>query len=112
VVLAVLIAAVGVYLLAASRVAGAGSQVKMWSAAGDTLVCGLSETRTIRLSGLHGETLVQVEGGCIRFVSSPCPHKVCIRRGAISRCGEWIACVPNGVVAVVRGERDYDGITP
>lgn len=84
----------------------------VWSSGGDTLSCDLAETRTIDVMGLHGDTTVRVEGGRVRFTSSPCPHKICIRQGSISRCGEWIACVPNGVVAIVQGDEAYDGITP
>lgn len=111
-ILVVALAAVGVYLLTSSRAAGEGARVKVWSSAGDTLSCSLSETRTIRLRGLEGETVVRLEGGRVRFVASPCPHKICIKRGSVSRRGEWIACVPNGVVATVGGEMPYDGITP
>lgn len=111
-ILAAVLAAIGVYLLASGRATAEGARVTVWSSVGDTLSCGLLETRTIRMRGLDGETVIGVEGGRVRFISSPCPHKVCLRRGAISRCGEWIACVPNGVVATVCGEKAYDGITP
>jgi hypothetical protein len=111
-ILAVVLAALGVYLLVSNRATAEGARVTVWSSAGDTTSCSLAETRTIRVRGLEGETVVSVEGGRVKFISSPCPHKICVRRGAVSRCGEWIACVPNGVVATISGERAYDGITP
>jgi hypothetical protein len=79
---------------------------------GEPVTYDLSTDRKIDIDGLEGTTEIMIEEGCVRFVSSPCPHKLCLKRGRISRVGEWIACVPNGVVAIVTGDAGYDGITP
>jgi hypothetical protein len=100
------------YLLATGGSRVSGSRVELRSFRGEVVSISLDEARTIEIQGPRGTTLVAVGGGCVRFVASPCPHKVCIERGAISRSGEWIACVPNGVIATIEGERAYDGITP
>jgi len=67
-------------------------------------------TETVR--GPIGETVVTVEHGKVRIVKSDCPHKYCIRMGAISRSGEVIVCVPNHVVVKVTGggKDEFDGI--
>jgi hypothetical protein len=76
------------------------------------------QNRTMRVPGYDGETVIEISQGTARVLASPCPHKLCIGRGAISKRGEWIACVPNGVFARVTGEggeveeERYDRITP
>jgi len=102
----------GIYLAASGRASEPGASVEVRNAAGEILSFKLSEPRVIEVEGRKGKTVIAIDGGCARFVASPCSHKICIKRGAISRSGEWIACVPNGVVAVVTGKRAYDGITP
>ena len=112
VVVASALALAGAYLLAAGGRGVPGDRVEIMSPRGETLVFDLRATRTIDVDGLKGTTVVAVEDGCVRFLASPCPHKTCLGRGRISQCGEWIACVPNGVVASIKGKRAYDGITP
>jgi hypothetical protein len=110
--LVIVVALVGVYLAGFARPRTEGARVEISGPAGFTLTFPLDEARTVRVEGYQGETVVSIAAGEVRFITSPCPHKTCIRRGAVRRSGEWIACVPNGVVAVITGERDYDGITP
>jgi hypothetical protein len=89
-----------------------GSTLLVRDPAGNVLKLSLREDRTVGVAGLAGETTIEIANGSARFTSSPCPHKTCVERGAVSRSGEWIACVPNGIIATVTGEADYDGITP
>lgn len=103
---------VGLYLVAASRGGAPGGRVEITSPKAEPLSFDLRENRTVEVEGLRGTTVVAIDGGGVRFISSPCPHRICIARGRISRCGEWIACIPNGVVATIEGRRTYDGITP
>lgn len=112
VALAVAVALVGAYLAGFHRPASPGARVAVRAPGQAAVVFDLGEARTVRVAGLRGETIVRISGGGVTFISSPCPNKVCVRRGEISRCGEWIACVPNGVVASITGKRTYDGITP
>jgi hypothetical protein len=118
VVLAVVLALVGVYLVAFAGPSGQGGEVVITAPGQAPLTLSLSENRTLVVSGLRGETVIEVSRGAVRFAASACPHRICLRRGAISRRGEWIACVPNGVFARVTGEggelgeERYDRITP
>jgi len=66
----------------------------------------LDQNRRIELSGPLGTTLVQVQSGQVKVLSSPCPHKVCIGMGPISRGGELLACVPNHLLLRIEGEAD------
>jgi len=89
-----------------------GSHALVRSSGGEVLRVDLDRDRTLAVLGPRGTTLLRVGDGRLRFVDSPCAHKVCVERGEITRPGEWIACVPNGVVAIIEGERAYDRITP
>jgi hypothetical protein len=107
------IAVVGVLLLVlADRDAETGSRVVMRALGGETHIFDLGRPQTVNIEGLLGVTKIVIKGGSVQFVDSPCPHGLCVRRGAISRVGDMIACLPNGVVATIEGESDYDGITP
>ena len=60
-----------------------------------------SET-TLRVAGPLGETEVVITDGAVQVISSPCPEKICIKTGRISKPGQWIACLPNRVFISIR----------
>jgi hypothetical protein len=55
------------------------------------------------VKGPLGETVVVISGGKARVEDSPCPDKLCVHMPAISKPGQWIACLPNRVFVRVRG---------
>ena len=61
------------------------------------------EPATYHIPGLAGDTVIVVKRGTVRVVSSPCPLKTCIAKGAISHAGDWLACLPNGVLIQING---------
>jgi len=66
--------------------------------------------RTLELSGPLGATRVEIFGGEVRVLESPCPRKICIALGKVHRSGDLLACVPNHIVVRIEGEeeRGYD----
>ena len=66
----------------------------------------------ISLRGALGPVLIGVDDTGIRILDSRCPHKLCVKMGAINRAGQWIACVPNKLVIRIEGDSDVDAITP
>ena len=113
IVLIALILAVGIsLLLVRGPDAGTGQTVEIRSLNGDTLVLDLARRQTVEVEGLLGTTTISVDHGAVRFTDSPCPHRLCIKKGPVSRVGDLVACLPNGIVARIKGEADYDGITP
>jgi len=60
---------------------------------------------TLRVPGPLGETVVVIEDGAVRVISSPCPEKICVKTGRISKPGQWIACLPNRVFISIQGRR-------
>jgi hypothetical protein len=68
----------------------------------------LSGDRTVSLPGPLGETVLSVHDGRACIVSSPCPLKVCLGMGEVSRAGEMLACVPNGMLVRIEGSPPED----
>lgn len=72
----------------------------------------LDENREFSVEGLLGETKVVIKDGGAFFAASPCENKTCLSEGKISRRGMWIACLPNGVFAMVEGgESQFDAMS-
>jgi hypothetical protein len=104
---------VGVYLLGTASSGGPrGKTVVIKCFAGGSSAFDLRSDRTVEVEGNVGTTVISIEDGSVRFVSSCCPHGLCVKKGCVSRVGDWIACLPNGVLAIVKGDAAYDGITP
>ena len=70
--------------------------------------------KTVSLSECKGEeflvgscTLLFEKDG-VAFIHSECPDKLCIKRGKLKRKGDTMACVPERVVVVIKGEKNED----
>jgi hypothetical protein len=71
----------------------------------------LDHDQIIHVHGKHGDSVLEVRDGKIRFIQSPCTTKFCILSGWLEYDGDVMACLPNGVyVEVTGGERKYDSI--
>ena len=79
-----------------------GQIVKKLSLAQDTL---------LTIAGPAGETVIQVQGGRVRVLSSPGPHQVCVRAGWIHKPGESLICLPNHVTIEIPGDSGIDAIS-
>ena len=72
----------------------------------------LAGTHFIKVHGPLGETIVEINDGTVRVLSSPCPMKICMKMGTRSHAGEIIVCVPNQVIIIIEGHgKKLDGIT-
>ena len=67
----------------------------------------------ITVKGHIGETVVEIANGKALILKSDCPHKICVRTGAISRAGDVLVCIPNKVVVrISNGDNiSYDAVT-
>lgn len=70
--------------------------------------------KTVYLSECNGEefaagscTLLFEKDG-VAFIHSECPDKLCVKRGKLKRKGDTMACVPERVVVVIKGEKNED----
>ncbi len=52
-----------------------------------------------------GEVVIEVRDGAARFAEAGCRNRICVLAGWIEGIGEIAACVPNGMVLLLRGER-------
>ena len=66
--------------------------------------------KEIKIEGILGESTIKIEDGFVFFENSPCPNKLCVNSSAISKNGDWIACLPNGVFARIEGEDENSEI--
>ncbi len=52
-----------------------------------------------------GNCVLLLEKDGVTFLRSDCPDKLCIKKGKLKRKGDTMACVPEKVVAVIKGEK-------
>lgn len=64
----------------------------------------LDNTKELKIKGNLGESTIKIEDGFVFFENSPCPNKLCVQSSAITKNGEWIACLPNGVFVRIEGK--------
>ncbi len=74
------------------------------SAAGGRWIYPLDGEETLSIAGPLGDTIVEIQGGAVVVLSSPCPEKICVKTGRISKPGQWIACLPNRVFIMIRAK--------
>lgn len=63
----------------------------------------LSKDAVYRIEGSIGTSEIEISGGTVRFLDSPCPGKTCVMTGALSEPGQWAACLPNKVFVRIEG---------
>jgi hypothetical protein len=71
---------------------------------GGSWVFPLSAEEVVSVPGPLGATVVELRGGRVRVLSSPCTNQLCVAAGAIHTHGQWIACLPNRVWVRVAAE--------
>ncbi len=98
----VALAAIGGFSLLAYS-GGSGPAEVVIEASGSRWIYPLGEDRTVSAHGPIGETIVVIGGGKAFVKDSPCPDKLCVLSGAISRPGQWVACLPNKIMVSIRG---------
>lgn len=99
VILVVLIAAVGLGAYLIYRVPPDSVTVR---ADGYERTFPLDEDRSVEL----GHLTVRIEDGYVWVEDADCADKTCERTGKISRAGQSIVCLPNGIVVTISGKSD------
>ena len=90
---------------------GRGETVRILAPGQPPTTVSLKRNRTLTVAGRLGPSVIEVRDGRVRFVSSPCRNKLCVRSGWLGRGGEFAACLPNGISLVVQApEQRYDAI--
>jgi hypothetical protein len=70
----------------------------------------LNQNKEIIVNGKLGEAKIEIRDGKVRILNSPCPLKICEKKGWISKKGDFIICVPNRVIIKIEGKK-YDAVT-
>ena len=105
---AVVLCLLGAAVVAASlpRTAGGSPARAEVAVSGErALALDLSRDGVHEVLGPIGVTRVEVRGGKVRVLSSPCPRQVCRHGGWIGEPGTLLVCLPNEIVVRVPGER-------
>jgi hypothetical protein len=110
-------AALWLILLAATVMAvtgfnggNAGRYLTVISPSGSRTV-GLAEDKTFTVDGKDGAVTIEVKDGAAAIVESPCPRKLCMQQGYISRVGQSVMCLPLCVKLVISDAADtYDAV--
>ena len=75
------------------------------SASGEILTtASLDEDGSVTGEGALGPFEVEWISGAARMVNSACPDALCIKQGAVNMVGQTIACVPNQVSILLKGD--------
>ncbi|MDR1867237.1 MAG: NusG domain II-containing protein [Treponema sp.] len=69
-----------------------------------TWIFPVDAEETVHIPGPLGDTIITIEQGNVRVLSSPCTNQLCVSAGAINRHGEWVACLPNYVFVSIEGK--------
>lgn len=56
---------------------------------------------TLSVAGPLGDTIVAINNGAARVLSSPCANQTCVASGLIRSPGQWAACLPNRVMVFI-----------
>ncbi len=71
----------------------------------------LRPDRMLHITGPLGESIVEINNGRTRFVSSPCTRQVCVHSGWLSNAGGFSACLPNRISLTLVGQHPrFDAI--
>jgi hypothetical protein len=82
--------------------AAEAAQVSVNGRGGDWLY-PLDMPETITVRGPLGDTVVAIDSGGARIVSSPCRNQTCVASPPVHRRGQWAACLPNQVMVSIEG---------
>jgi len=88
---------------------GAAARVEVVSTEG-TQREALGRPRELKVEGHLGATRILVEADGARVLDSPCPLKLCVAAGKITRAGEVVACLPNRVALRLLGGASDRGV--
>lgn len=58
-----------------------------------------------------GTNIIIINDGKASMLSSTCKDRLCEHSSPIFKAGQRIVCAPNGIVVVIRGKPDVDGVT-
>lgn len=76
---------------------GGGKEVVVRQNNAEVYRLPLSDSRTVSLSG----NVIEISGGEVKMKNADCKNQICVRHAPISRRGETVVCLPNGVTVSI-----------
>ena len=64
----------------------------------------LSGERTVQIDTAYGSNTLRIEGGRVRMEAADCPNRDCVEKGAISKTGQVILCLPHKLSVTIVDE--------
>jgi len=72
---------------------------------------GLAEDQTFTVDGREGKVVIEIRDGSAAIVESPCPRGLCKQQGYISRVGQSVVCLPEGIKLEISDSAEtYDAV--
>ena len=85
---------------------GKGTPILVIESPNAKFVYPMNKDMTITVHGTIGNSIIQIKDGKARFLDSPCPNKICVKSGVISKDSEWVACLPNQIFIRVESKNN------
>ena len=101
----VLLCAAVVALAMPKTAGGRPARAEVEAAGNIVAALDLAREGVSEVKGPLGVTRIEVRGGRVRVLSSPCPRQACRHGGWIGAAGEMIVCLPNQIVIRLPGQR-------
>lgn len=86
-------------------VSSSGDRI-MVHAADDVYEFSLKDDGIHKVKGPLGETTIEVKGGRVHIIDSPCKNKTCIRQGF----AKPLVCLPNKIIVDIEESEGFDAI--
>ncbi|GHD61614.1 NusG domain II-containing protein [Jeongeupia chitinilytica] len=92
---------------------GSATRVRVYQGGKVYADVDLAATRTLRVPGPLGDTVIEVAAGKARIAADPSPRQYCVREGWLMRAGEAAICLPNRTSIELLGEggRGFDSLS-
>lgn len=78
---------------------------------GEKLEFDLKCDTILFINGRLGISVIEISNNSARFLSSPCPNKLCVKHGSIENCNDQLICIPNGVLIKFSSGDDLDALS-
>jgi len=65
--------------------------------------------KTLEIRTEFGYNKIEIKNGSLSITETSCPDGLEMKAGSIQKSGEMLVCLPNRLVAYIRGEKEVDG---
>lgn len=87
-----------------------GASVEIYYAGELKRAYSLNQDRTITIAE-KGYNEIVIKDGEVYMRKADCENQICAKTPSIKYTGQRIVCAPNGIVIIIRGKSELDGIT-